>query len=220
MPTHVALLRGINLGGHNKVAMAELRELVGSLGHADVATYIQSGNVVFTSDQSDTAALAAGRQSLDQSGLLLLGEVHGVRQNAMLARALMDALDVSGLALEWPAELAAAARDAAARERDTAVTAARHDAERAAAALAAARQAAEQAAQQAARELAALQAAHQAQAGAARALADAAIARAERAEAALDAERAERRALTDKLTAAVPAQPARARARMIPEKQS
>jgi uncharacterized protein (DUF1697 family) len=60
MPTHVALLRGINLGGHNKVAMAELRELVGSLGHADVATYIQSGNVVFTSDQSDTAALAAG----------------------------------------------------------------------------------------------------------------------------------------------------------------
>ncbi len=59
MPTHVALLRGINLAGHNKVAMAELRELVGSLGHADVATYIQSGNVVFTSDQSDTAALAA-----------------------------------------------------------------------------------------------------------------------------------------------------------------
>src|ERR1700685_4673723 len=39
--------------------MAELRELVGSLGHADVATYIQSGNVVFSSDQADTAALAA-----------------------------------------------------------------------------------------------------------------------------------------------------------------
>ena len=59
MATHVALLRGINLGGHNKVAMAELREVVTSLGHADVVTYIQSGNVVFTSDQSDTAALAA-----------------------------------------------------------------------------------------------------------------------------------------------------------------
>jgi uncharacterized protein (DUF1697 family) len=59
MATHVALLRGINLGGHNKVAMAELREVVTSLGHADVETYIQSGNVVFTSDQSDTAALAA-----------------------------------------------------------------------------------------------------------------------------------------------------------------
>jgi hypothetical protein len=56
----------------------------------------------------DPAALAAGRQSLDQSGLLLLGEVHGVRQNAVLARALMAALDVTALALEWSAELAAA----------------------------------------------------------------------------------------------------------------
>ena len=59
MPTHVALLRGINLGGHKKVPMAKLREVVASLGHADVATYIQSGNVVFSTEQSDTAALAA-----------------------------------------------------------------------------------------------------------------------------------------------------------------
>src|SRR6202034_2380945 len=56
----------------------------------------------------DPAALAAARQSLDQSGLLLLGEVHGVRQNPLLARCLMAALDVTGLALEWPAGLAAA----------------------------------------------------------------------------------------------------------------
>lgn len=59
VPTHVALLRGINVGGHNKVAMADLREVVTSLGHSDVATYIQSGNVVFTSRDADTAALAA-----------------------------------------------------------------------------------------------------------------------------------------------------------------
>ena len=59
MPTHVALLRGINLAGRNKVPMAGLREVVTSLGHADVATYIQSGNVVFSTGQSDTAALAA-----------------------------------------------------------------------------------------------------------------------------------------------------------------
>ena len=38
MATHVALLRGINLGGKNKVAMADLRALVGELGHADVVT--------------------------------------------------------------------------------------------------------------------------------------------------------------------------------------
>ena len=46
--THVALLRGINLGGRNKVAMADLRALVTELGHADVSTYIQSGNVLFS----------------------------------------------------------------------------------------------------------------------------------------------------------------------------
>ena len=60
MPTHVALLRGINVGGRNKVSMADLRELVASLGHGDVATYIQSGNVVFSTGETDTAALAAG----------------------------------------------------------------------------------------------------------------------------------------------------------------
>jgi uncharacterized protein (DUF1697 family) len=58
MLTHVALLRGVNVGGRNKVAMADLRKVVESLGHANVATYIQSGNVVFTSNHTDTAAIA------------------------------------------------------------------------------------------------------------------------------------------------------------------
>jgi uncharacterized protein (DUF1697 family) len=58
VPTHVALLRGINVGGRNKVSMTELRDLMTELGHADVATYIQSGNAVFTSDRADTDALA------------------------------------------------------------------------------------------------------------------------------------------------------------------
>jgi uncharacterized protein (DUF1697 family) len=58
MPTHVALLRGINVGGHNKVPMAQLRDLLAGLGHADVATYIQSGNVAFSAAEKDTAALA------------------------------------------------------------------------------------------------------------------------------------------------------------------
>jgi uncharacterized protein (DUF1697 family) len=59
MATHVALLRGINLGGRNKVAMADLRALVAGLGHADVSTYIQSGNVLFTAeDGTGTSALA------------------------------------------------------------------------------------------------------------------------------------------------------------------
>jgi uncharacterized protein (DUF1697 family) len=61
MATHVALLRGINVGGKNKVAMADLREVVADLGHADVSTYIQSGNVLFSPDpgDADTSALAA-----------------------------------------------------------------------------------------------------------------------------------------------------------------
>ena len=60
MPTHVALLRGINVGGRSKVAMADLRSLVESLGYGDVATYVQSGNVVFTaSGTPDAAALSA-----------------------------------------------------------------------------------------------------------------------------------------------------------------
>ena len=59
MPTHIALLRGINVGGRNKVAMADLRAVMTSLGHADVATYIQSGNVLFSTDETDTDLLAA-----------------------------------------------------------------------------------------------------------------------------------------------------------------
>jgi uncharacterized protein (DUF1697 family) len=59
MATHVALLRGINVGGHNQVAMEDLRKVVASLGHTDIATYIQSGNVVFRAAQpAGSAALA------------------------------------------------------------------------------------------------------------------------------------------------------------------
>lgn len=47
MDRFVALLRGINVGGHNKVPMAELRALGEGLGWSGVATYIQSGNLVF-----------------------------------------------------------------------------------------------------------------------------------------------------------------------------
>lgn len=59
MSTYVALLRGINVGGRNKISMADLRKVVASLGHADVQTYIQSGNVLFTAQEADTVVLAA-----------------------------------------------------------------------------------------------------------------------------------------------------------------
>jgi uncharacterized protein (DUF1697 family) len=63
MASHVALLRGINVGGRNKVPMAELREVVASLGHTGVTTYIQSGNVLFSTDETDTAKLAAALEA-------------------------------------------------------------------------------------------------------------------------------------------------------------
>ena len=62
MASHVALLRGINVGGRNKVPMAELREVVTSLGHTGVTTYIQSGNVLFSTPETDTARLASALQ--------------------------------------------------------------------------------------------------------------------------------------------------------------
>jgi uncharacterized protein (DUF1697 family) len=52
MSMYAALLRGVNVGGHAKVPMADLRALFASLGLDDVATYVQSGNVVFSGPQT------------------------------------------------------------------------------------------------------------------------------------------------------------------------
>lgn len=48
-PVYIALLRSVNVGGTNKLPMAEVRLLFTSLGYRDVQTYIQSGNVIFSS---------------------------------------------------------------------------------------------------------------------------------------------------------------------------
>ena len=60
MPDHVCicLLRGINVGGANKLPMALFRDVLAGLGCEDIATYIQSGNAVFRTVRSDLAALA------------------------------------------------------------------------------------------------------------------------------------------------------------------
>jgi uncharacterized protein (DUF1697 family) len=50
MPSSVALLRGINVGGKNLISMADLAACFRDAGYQDVRTYIQSGNVVFTAD--------------------------------------------------------------------------------------------------------------------------------------------------------------------------
>ena len=60
MVTHrfLALLRGVNVGGNAKVSMAELRTAITSAGFEAVSTYINSGNVIFSSNQTDTEQLA------------------------------------------------------------------------------------------------------------------------------------------------------------------
>ena len=60
MPSYVALLRGINVGPRKRIAMAELRRLVEEQGHANVRTYVNSGNVVFDSTATDPVLIAAG----------------------------------------------------------------------------------------------------------------------------------------------------------------
>ncbi|WP_055494659.1 DUF1697 domain-containing protein [Streptomyces sp. TP-A0356] len=57
--TYAALLRGINVGGSRKLPMADLRTLLTGLGHTGAATYLQSGNAVFTADHGDEESLAA-----------------------------------------------------------------------------------------------------------------------------------------------------------------
>ncbi|WP_046504753.1 DUF1697 domain-containing protein [Streptomyces odonnellii] len=72
--TYAALLRGINVSGHKRVPMAELRDVLSGLGHRDVRTYLQSGNAVFTTDATgsgdsgDSSGSGGSTGSSDSTG--------------------------------------------------------------------------------------------------------------------------------------------------------
>jgi uncharacterized protein (DUF1697 family) len=57
MQTYIAMLRGINVGGHHRVKMDQLRESFEALGFTQVQTYIQSGNVIFLAPSKSPADL-------------------------------------------------------------------------------------------------------------------------------------------------------------------
>ena len=57
MADYIALLRSVNVAGHGRIAMADLQRSFLSLGHTDVSTYIQTGNVLFRSPSRSTANL-------------------------------------------------------------------------------------------------------------------------------------------------------------------
>jgi len=86
------LLRGVNNLGGKKVAMTELRDVVSSLGHTDVMTYIQSGNVLFSPRPTACADVAALAAELEQA---IVGSI-GMRARVVvlsreeLARCLHD----------------------------------------------------------------------------------------------------------------------------------
>jgi uncharacterized protein (DUF1697 family) len=69
MAAFVALLRGINVGGANRIAMADLRACFEADGFRDVATYIQSGNVVFQTPEPSAAALTRRLEAMLSAGL-------------------------------------------------------------------------------------------------------------------------------------------------------
>lgn len=70
MNTYIALLRGINVGGNNKLPMKELITVLEGLKLHNAKTYIQSGNVVFQSERADRAVLS---QEISEA----IGESHG-----------------------------------------------------------------------------------------------------------------------------------------------
>jgi uncharacterized protein (DUF1697 family) len=90
------LLRGINNLGSKKVTMAELKQLVTSLGHADVMTYIQSGNVLFTPRLTDGVTGPAASAGLAAELERAIADGIGVQARAVvlsreeLARCIRD----------------------------------------------------------------------------------------------------------------------------------
>ncbi len=58
MKTYIALLRGINVSGHNIIKMADLKFMLEEMNYKNVRTYLQSGNVVFGCDESSDVKLA------------------------------------------------------------------------------------------------------------------------------------------------------------------
>lgn len=74
MPVHIALLRAVNVGGTGTLPMVELKALCEEIGLADVKTYIQSGNVLFRSEEDKGAA----RTLLEEALARKMGKSPGV----------------------------------------------------------------------------------------------------------------------------------------------
>lgn len=90
--TYVALLRGINVGGNNKVSMAALKKIFQSLGYKSVSTYINSGNVIFRTEEEDvlTIANAIETRLAHDLGFPVRVTIRSVKQMHAVCRAVPD----------------------------------------------------------------------------------------------------------------------------------
>ncbi|WP_170991126.1 DUF1697 domain-containing protein [Herbidospora galbida] len=88
MTRYVALLRAVNLGSHKKIAMPDLRAVCADLGHSDVRTYLQSGNIIFSTTEPVVEKVA---QDLEEALAARLGlTTEAILRTADQMRALID----------------------------------------------------------------------------------------------------------------------------------
>jgi uncharacterized protein (DUF1697 family) len=118
--THVALLRGINVGGKNRIVMSALVAAFEDAGCSDVRTYVQSGNVVFRAPARTAARLPReiAAHLAEHHGLTVpvvlrtVAELEGVaRANPFLARGVDAALLHVAFLAAQPAKAAVAGLD-------------------------------------------------------------------------------------------------------------
>lgn len=86
--TYISLLRGINVSGKKKIIMKELKTLYESLGFTNVLTYIQSGNVIFESNEDDTVIVNKIETAINQKyGFAVPVQVRSVSEFSNIIKA-------------------------------------------------------------------------------------------------------------------------------------
>ncbi len=117
VPTYIALLRAVNVGGYGKLSMAEFRRLLEGLGFKNVETYIQSGNAVFDAAGSTArvkATIVAGLEKLLGTPIEVMIRTHEeleriIAANPFAAEAAADGARVHVAFLAGPAPASAVA---------------------------------------------------------------------------------------------------------------
>jgi uncharacterized protein (DUF1697 family) len=106
MTLRLALLRAVNVGGHAKVAMADLRDLLTQLGFTDVRSLLQTGNLVFRADGATDAQL---ERRLEQEAERRLALHDGIGRSRLTSALIEKKLGTRGTGRNWNTVLKLAA---------------------------------------------------------------------------------------------------------------